>query len=69
MKRFHLFRHKDCSGISGVGVVAEGVEFSDGKVAMKWIGRISAVTIFESIEDVERIHGHAGSTEVVWIED
>jgi hypothetical protein len=45
------------------------VEFSDGKVAMKWIGRISAVTIFESIEDVERIHGHAGSTEVVWIED
>jgi hypothetical protein len=28
MKKFHLFRNKDYSGVSGVGVVAEGVEFS-----------------------------------------
>jgi hypothetical protein len=34
MKRFHLFRNKDYSGISGVGVVAEGVEFTDGNKAI-----------------------------------
>jgi hypothetical protein len=69
MKRFHLFRYKDCSGVSGVGVVAEGVEFSDGTVAMKWLSKISALTLFQSIYDVEKIHGHRGSTEIVWIDN
>jgi hypothetical protein len=69
MKRFHLFRNKDYSGVSGVGVVAEGVEFTDGTVAMKWLSNISALTVFQSIYDVEKIHGHRGSTEVVWIDN
>ena len=30
MRNFNLIRHIDVSGLSGTGVVAEGVVFSDG---------------------------------------
>lgn len=35
MNRFELVRDVDVTGISGTGVVAEGVEFSDGTVALR----------------------------------
>lgn len=34
MRRFELHREEDVSGVSGTGVVAEGVAFSDGRVLM-----------------------------------
>src|SRR4051794_16547249 len=35
--RFELHRDQDISGVSGVGVVAEGVAFTDGTVALRWL--------------------------------
>jgi hypothetical protein len=32
---FMLRRTEDVSGLSGTGMVAEGVEFTDGRVAMR----------------------------------
>jgi hypothetical protein len=37
MRRFELHRDEDATGISGVGKVAEGVQFSSGEVALKWM--------------------------------
>ena len=37
MRLFKLQRKVDCSGVSGTGVVAEGVEFDDGQVALRWL--------------------------------
>lgn len=69
MRRFRLFRHEDETGISGDGVVAEGVEFSDGTVALRWCtGEHNSTVIWNKIESVEAIHGHNGKTEVVWID-
>ena len=34
IKRFRFKRTEDVSGISGTGIVAEGVEFTNGKVVM-----------------------------------
>lgn len=34
MRRFHLRRDVDAAGVSGIGKVAEGVEFSNGWCAM-----------------------------------
>lgn len=69
-RRFYLERRVDISRVSGTGRVAEGVEFSDGKVVMRWISNTPTVTVFDgSIDDVVRIHGHGGSTEVVWMDD
>lgn len=66
---FQLHRHGDVSGVSGVGVVAEGVEFSDGTVALRWLSAWPTSVVFHDrgIEAVEAIHGHGGQTEVVWL--
>jgi hypothetical protein len=66
MRRFHFIREKDASGISGVGKVAEGVIFSDGKVALEWFGEHSSTNLYKSLEDVEYIHGHAGMTKIIF---
>lgn len=66
MRRFHLLRLEDVSGKSGCGVVAEGVVFMDGRVAMEWYGSHSSINLYNSIDDVEYLHGHEGKTKVVW---
>lgn len=67
MKRFELFREEDVSGVSGTGVVAEGVEFSDGTVALRWVASDHRSTVlWESVRSVEVIHGHDGRTVIRW---
>lgn len=68
MKRFNLFRKEDETGISGTGVVAEGIQFSGGKCAMNWLTAVSSVAVYDSIDDLEKIHGHDGKTVVVWMD-
>jgi hypothetical protein len=67
-KRFLLVREVDDSGVSGVGVVAEGVEFTDGKCAVRWVaGKHRSTVIWDGgIDDVLFIHGHGGHTRVEW---
>jgi hypothetical protein len=65
MRRFELHRDVDESGISGTGVVAEGVEFSDGTVVLKWIvGAHRSTVLWESLAAVHAIHGHGGKTKI-----
>lgn len=67
MKQFHLQRDEDETGISGTGVVAEGVEFSDGRVVLRWVvGDHQSTVVWDSIDSVEQIHGHGGRTRIVW---
>lgn len=66
MKFFWLNRLRDVSGTSGVGIVAEGVQFSNGTCAITWKSRIKTVCIFQSLQEVEAIHGHDGATEIVY---
>lgn len=68
MRRFELHRDIDVSGISGTGVVAEGVEFSDGTCVIRWCTGRASTVIWSSIADVEAIHGHGGATRIVWVE-
>lgn len=67
MRLFELHRLEDETGISGTGRVAEGVQFSDGSCAMRWLTSVASTAIYNSIEDVEAIHGHGGKTIVAWI--
>lgn len=67
MKAFYLRRHEDVSRTSGIGRVAEVVEFDDGSVAVRWVAsmnatRVASTTIFSSLDDLLRVHGHAGKT-------
>jgi hypothetical protein len=68
-RTFVLDRHSDVSGVSGTGIVAEGVVFSDGAVALRWPGENATTTTFETgIDGVKAIHGHDGATEVQFLD-
>lgn len=66
MRLFHLQRLEDESGVSGTGRVADGVVFEDGHAVIRWRTATSSTACYDSIEDVEAIHGHNGKTIVVW---
>lgn len=68
MRRFQLERDTDVSGISGTGTVADGVEFPDGTVVIRWRGERQSTVVWPGIEDVEAIHGHGGATRIVWVD-
>lgn len=67
---FQIHRDTDVSGVSGTGVVADGVEFPDGSVALRWRGDWPTSVVFHDrgIRGVEAIHGHGGATRVVWLD-
>ena len=67
MRMFHLVRIEDVSGISGTGIVAEGVLFSTGKCVLAWVTEYQSVAVYDSIEELEAIHGHNGRTKIEWL--
>jgi hypothetical protein len=67
MKTFVLNRIKDISGISGTGVIAEGVIFSDGKVVTHWLKEPQSTVHWNCIQDLEKINGHGGNTVIQYI--
>lgn len=66
---FVLMRDTDVSGVSGTGIVADGVAFPDGTVALRWRGGNPTSVVFHDngVESVEAIHGHGGATRLVWL--
>lgn len=68
MRLFELHRDHDVSGVSGIGIVAEGVQFSDGTCVVRWVASRGSTVVWQSIDDVVAIHGHGGATRVVWLE-
>jgi len=68
MRSFLLVRSCDVSGVSGTGIVAEGVEFTDGTVVLHWLRRPHGTGLYASLDDMLEVHGHGGSTCVRWIE-
>lgn len=68
-RRFVLNRLVDETGISGVGLVAWGVEFPDGKVALRWNTEYSSCVWYDGMDAVVEIHGHGGKTRVDWIDE
>lgn len=67
MRRFTLERDEDVSGISGTGTVAEGTQFSNGKVVVQWtVGDHQSTVVWDSIDSVKAIHGHGGATRIEW---
>jgi hypothetical protein len=65
---FILDRSVDATGTSGTGIVAEGVRFSNGKVALHWLSHLGAVNVYDSMEVCETLHGHGGRTVVRWVD-
>ena len=68
-RRFHLVRDADISGVSGTGVVAEGIRFSDGTAVTRWIvGDHPSTVVWPRTESVIAVHGHGGATRLLWLD-
>ena len=67
-RAFRLVRDTDVTGVSGTGVVAEGVEFSDGSVALRWTSAWPTSVVFHDrgMDSVRAVHGHNGATRIEW---
>lgn len=67
-RRFALVRHVDYTGVSGVGVVAFGIAFSDGHVVLRWCSAHPATSSWNSLDDMLAVHGHGEGTNIQWID-
>ncbi|MEV7584411.1 hypothetical protein [Streptomyces erythrochromogenes] len=68
-RRFHMYRHTDVSGVSGTGVVADGVLWPDGTASVRWRGDHPSVVFWDRGQvSVDHVHGHGGATEIVWLD-
>lgn len=65
---FVLRRTEDVTGVSGTGIVADGVIFPGGtKTVTRWRGGTTGVAqtcVWDSIQDVKTVHGHNGATQI-----
>ena len=70
MRRFVLARHEDPSGISGTGIVAEGIEWRGGTADLHWVTEHETFVHWPGgIEAILAVHGHGGSTVCRWLDD
>lgn len=71
LRAFRLVRDEDMTGVSGTGVVAEGVVFSDGTVSLRWTSAWPTSVVFHDrgLASVEAVHGHDGKTRVEFVDD
>lgn len=67
-RRFYLQRDVDTTGVSGTGIVADGVVWPDNSVSVRWRGERPSIVFWTDFTDVLAIHGHGGNTKVVWLD-
>jgi hypothetical protein len=58
MRRFVMHRQHDASGVSGTGLVLEGVLFSTGVVVIHWLTPPprGSISVFDSLDQFLGIH-------------
>jgi hypothetical protein len=72
IRKFHLKRKVDESGVSGTGIVAVGVVLPSKRCVIEWTSKrtqANSLGIYDNMEDVEAVHGHEGATEIVYDEE
>ncbi len=65
MKLFYFFRKEDLTGVSGTGPVVEGVQFTNGWCAVRWLSTKTSLCFYQNLEEVKAIHGHGDRTEII----
>jgi len=72
MRRFRMYRRGEMPDGHTVGnppdeVQFEGVVFTDGRVALRWLTPYRSTVAWDSMEDMLAVHGHPEyGSELVW---
>ena len=73
LRVFTVCRLSDESGVSGTGVVIEGIEFATGQCVLHWLAPApkGSIAIFESVNDFISIHikPHPTNETIITYED
>ena len=73
IRTFTVARRNDESGVSGIGVVIEGVQYATGQVVLHWLlpPPKGGIAIFESLDDFIKIHikPHPGNASILTWDD
>ncbi len=73
IRAFTVFRKNDESGISGEGVVIEGVELATGQCVIHWLypPPKGGIAIFESMDDFIKVHvgPHPANSTIITFQD
>lgn len=67
-RRFRLERDVDVSGVSGTGIVADGVVWPDGSADVRWRGPRPSAVHWDRFDDAEQVHGHGGASRFVFLD-
>jgi hypothetical protein len=68
---FKMVRNGDETGVSGTGVVADGIEFPNGMVSVCWRSKTPSVNVYRSFVEFKHVHIDAhpsNDTEIKWAE-
>jgi hypothetical protein len=76
MRRFRVYRPSPPEGSRESGaanppdqVQFEGIQFSDGTVAVRWLTQYRSTSLWDCYEDLDRIHGHKEYGSIVeWLD-
>ena len=76
MRRFHCYRPSPPQEYYEQGVANapdevqfEGVVFSDGKCAVRWLTDFRSISVWDSYADLEKVHGHPEyGTRIEWLD-
>jgi hypothetical protein len=76
VRRFILYRRKPpethlSGGYANAGdqVQLEGIEFSDGTVAIRWLTELRSTSIWSDFGTFDRVHGHPEyESELKWLD-
>jgi hypothetical protein len=66
MNYFALVRDFDPNGISGIGLIAVGVEVKNGEVLVVWVTSMASRVHWDNINQVVQTHCKVGSTRLEW---
>jgi hypothetical protein len=69
-RRFILVRHDGISGVGSTGAVADGVQWPDGTIAVRWRGQPASTTVWpHGLAELLAHYGEGGSASVEWIDN
>jgi len=76
MKKFVMIRVHDIGGSSGTGRTLDGVQFSNGRVAVSWLATgdvpATSVVVWDNFEDFKSVHidSHPqNKAKILWEDD
>ena len=73
IRTFTVYREDDESGISGTGVIIEGVKLASGQAVIHWLypPPRGGIAIFDSMDDFIKVHilSHPANKTIITYED